>query len=183
MHVILVNSRKANNKKFETISKFKFKNSCVWRNWCATTAAAETFIIDPFSGNINPGTTRSQKLFTGACSALYKADKLTASIANQHAVMEYITSLVQKFSWGPQVLAVKLVSDLTRTKSLITESFALSVEDLKVQAHKIWGGGVDTATSIPLITATNCRGLVLTDINVTSASTNQESKFSMLVCF
>ena len=104
----------------------------------AVIAATETFIIDPFVGNINPGTTRGQKLFKETCSALDEADILTASIANQHAVMEHIMSLVQKFRWGPQVLAVSLVSDLTKTKSLITESFALSVEDLKVQAYKIW---------------------------------------------
>ena len=55
------------------------------------TAATETFIIDSFAGDINPGTTRGQKLFTEACSALDKGDKLTASIANQHAVMEHIT--------------------------------------------------------------------------------------------
>ena len=106
----------------------------------AVNAATETFIIDPFAGNINLGTTRGQKLFTEACSALDEADKLMASIANQHAVMEHIMLLVQKFRWGPQVLAVKPVSDLTKTKRLTTESFLLTLEDLKVQAYKIWGG-------------------------------------------
>ena len=81
----------------------------------AATAATATFIIDPFAGDINPGTTRGQKLFTEAYSALDEADKLTASIENQHVVMEHIMSLVQKFCWGPQVLAVKLASDLTTT--------------------------------------------------------------------
>ena len=134
------------------------------------TAATEIFIIDPFAGNINPGTTRGQKLFTKACSALDEGDKLKASIANQHAVMEHI------------MLAVKLTFDLTKTKILITESFALSVEDLKVQAYKIWGGGIDTATSVPLNPATNCSDLILTDINITTVLTNQEKKFSMPVC-
>ena len=115
-------------------------------------------------------------MFTEACSTLDEADKLTASIANQHVIMEHITLLVQKFRWGPQVLAVKLVSNLTTTKSLITESHALSIENLKVQAYKIWGGGVDTATSIPLNAALNRHNLLLTDLNVTSASTNQEKQ-------
>ena len=100
----------------------------------ASTATIETFIIDPFADDINPGTTQGQKLFTEACSALNEADKLTASVENQHVVMEHIMSLVQKFRWGPQVLAVKLASDLTTTKSIITESHALSLEDFKVQA-------------------------------------------------
>ena len=46
------------------------------------TATTETFIIDPFAGNINPGTTRGQKQFTKACSALDEADKPTASVVN-----------------------------------------------------------------------------------------------------
>ena len=140
----------------------------------ASTATIETFIIDPFAGDINPGTTRGQKLFTEACSALNEADKLTASVENQHVVMEHIMSLVQKFRWGPQVLAVKLASDLTTTKSIITESHALSLEDFKVQAYKIWGGGLENASSIPVHSATNRCNLILTDLNVTAASTNQE---------
>ena len=68
------------------------------------------------------------------------------------------------------------MSDLTTTKTLITESHALSIEDLKVQAYKIWGGGADTATSIPLNAATNRKDLLLTDLNVTAASMNQEKQ-------
>ena len=61
------------------------------------TAITETFIIDTFVGDINSGTTRRQKLFTETCSTLDEADKLMASVVNQHVVMEYIMSLVQKF--------------------------------------------------------------------------------------
>ena len=65
-------------------------------------------------------------MFTEACSALDEADKITASVENQHTVMEHIMSLVQKFRWGPQILAVKLASVLMITKSIITECHALS---------------------------------------------------------
>ena len=142
----------------------------------ASTVITETFIIDPFAGNISPGTTCGQKLFTEACSALDEADKLTASVENQHMVMEHILSIVQKFRWGPQVLAVNLSSNLTTAKSIITESHALSLVDLKVQAYKIWGGGPDNATTLPVNVVTNRRNLILTDLNVTAASMNQEKR-------
>lgn len=162
------------NRQFENLNLIMAAPGGIGGN--AVDAAAETFIIGPFAGNINPGTTRGQKLFTEACSALDEADRLTASIANQHAVMEHIMSLVQKFRWGPQVLAVRPVSGLTKTRSLIAESFSLTLEDLKVHAYKIWGGGDNAATSIPLIAATDRRDLILTEINVTAASTDEEKQ-------
>ena len=50
----------------------------------ATAAATETFIIDPFAGDINPGTTRGQKLFTEACSALDEAHSKSKDEVQKH---------------------------------------------------------------------------------------------------
>ena len=68
------------------------------------------------------------------------------------------------------------MSDLTTTKSLLTESHALTIEDLKVQAYKIWGGGAVAATEVLVNPATQRCDLVLTDITVTTTSTDAEKK-------
>ena len=136
----------------------------------------ESFVIDPFAADINPGTTRGQKLFIEACAQVEEEKRVTASVENQHATMKTIASLVQRFRWGEQVLAVRLASDLNVTKSLLTESHSLTIDDFKVQAYKIWGGGVDTAMEVPVNATTQRRDLILTDLPVTATSTDSIKK-------
>ena len=113
-------------------------------------------------------------MFIKACAQV--DEEKTSKIENQHTTMKTITSLVQRFSWGKQVLAVRLASDLTKTKSLLTESRALTMEDLKVQAFKIWGGRADTVTQVPINKATQRHDLILSDIAVSGTSTAAEKK-------
>ena len=140
----------------------------------------ESFVIDPFAMDINPGTTRGQKLFIEECAQVDEDKRVTASLENQHTTMKLILSLVQRFCWGEQVITVQPVSDLNTTKSLLTESHALTIDNLKVQAYKIWGGGASTATEVPVNTIIQRRNLVLTDIAVTASSTDDKRRFFML---
>lgn len=139
-------------------------------------ATPEEFVIDPFAADINPGTASGQKLFLQACTAVKDSEKLTATVEKQHIVMEEITSLVQQFCWGTQVLAVKLADDPSTTKSLLTENHDLSMKDLKLQAYKIWGGGASNATEIPIGSTSGRRDQILTECKITSSSTNDEKK-------
>ena len=136
----------------------------------------ESFVIDPFAADINPGTTRGQKLFIEVCAQVDEDKRVTASVKNQHTTMKLILSLAQRFRWGEQVIAVWPISDLNTTKSLLTESHALTIDDLKVQAYKIWGKGASTATEVSVNTTTQRCDLVLTDIAVTASSTGDEKK-------
>ena len=154
----------------------QFQNFRITMSGSTATTQPESFVIDPFAADINPGTTKGQKLFIEACAQVDEDKRVTASVEEQHKTMKLILSLVQRFRWGEQVLAVKLASDLTTTKSLLTESHALTIEDVKVQAYKIWGGGADAATAIPVNQTTQRRDLILTDITVTSTSTAAEKK-------
>ena len=140
------------------------------------TTAVESFVIDPYVANISPGTAKGQKLFIEACAPVDESKRLTASVVNQRKVIVHIGHLVQRFRWGPQVLAVRLVSDLSITNSILTQSHALSIDDFKVQAYKIWGGGADNAVEIPMNASTQRRDLILVDINITSSSNADEKK-------
>ena len=66
----------------------------------------EQFVVDPFAADINPGSIRGQKLFTEACAALEDAKKLTASVDNQHVIMQKITDLAQKSKSWPFLFQV-----------------------------------------------------------------------------
>ena len=157
-------------------NQFEFQNFRATMSGAAANTQPESFVIDPFAADINPGTTKGQKLFIEACAQVDEDKRVTASVEEQHKTMKLILSLVQRFRWGEQVLAVKLASDLTTTKSLLTESHALTIDDLKVQAFKIWGGGADQDTEVPVNPTTQRRDLVLTVIAVTSTSTAAEKK-------
>ena len=50
------------------------------------------------------------------------------------------------------------------------------MEDLKVQAFKIWGGRADTVTQVPINKATQRHDLILSDIAVSGTSTAAEKK-------
>ena len=139
-------------------------------------ASSDPFIIDPFAADINPGSAKGQKLFVEACAPVEESKKMTANIENQHVIMARITSLVQRFRWGQQVLAIRLATDLSVTKSMLTENHDITLKDLKLQAYKIWGGGADTDTEIPVVQSSGRRDLILTDLNVISSSTIDEKK-------
>ena len=47
----------------------------------------EQFVIDPFAADINPGSSRRQKLFIEACAPLEDSKKLTASVEDQHIIL------------------------------------------------------------------------------------------------
>ena len=84
--------------------------------------------------------------------------------------------LTQKFRWGNQEVAVKLQSDLSVTKSIFTENRDLNIEDFKLQTYKIWGGGSEIDTSIPVNSTTGRQNMILTDIAITESSSDDEKK-------
>ena len=139
-------------------------------------AAPEQFVIDPFAADINPGTTRGQKLFIEACTPLEDAKKISASVETAHTVIRRITGLAQKIRWGTQVVAVKLQYDLTETKSLLTENHDLTIDDFKLQAYKIWGGGNELDTFIPVSSTTGREEMELVEISITPTSSDDEKK-------
>ena len=142
----------------------------------AANAVPEQFIIDPFAADINPGTTRGQKLFIEACNLLDDTKKFWASVENYQTVVRHVMRLAQKFRWGAQVVAVKLQSDLSVTKSIFTENHDLSLEDFKLQAYKIWGGGNPVDTAIPVNAVTGRQEIILTEITITESSTDDEKQ-------
>ena len=56
----------------------------------AAQAVSEQFIIDTFVADINPGTTRGQKLFIEACTPLDDTKKLSASVENFQVVLQHM---------------------------------------------------------------------------------------------
>ena len=54
-------------------------------------------MTDPFTADINPGTSHGQKLCIEACAPLEDTKKISASVENAHTIIRRITALAQKF--------------------------------------------------------------------------------------
>ena len=102
----------------------------------------ETFITDPFQGNINPGTDAGAKLFNKATTDRDSADKMDCSQDNVTDIVDNFTSDSIKFCWGKSVNAVPILDnpvDPADTKNIFKESSDLKLEHLQKQARKVWG--------------------------------------------
>ena len=103
----------------------------------APAVVPEEFIINPFAGNINPGSTRGTKLFLEATEPIDDPTKrLTATAENQHTVVAYIQRNANRFHWGLIVTAINVTDDsgnLT-AKSLLTSSQDIPLKSCILQA-------------------------------------------------
>ena len=75
-------------------NQFQFQNFRSTMSGPAAITQPESFVIDPFATDINPGTTKGQKLFIEACAQVDEDKRVTASVEEQHKTMKLILSLV-----------------------------------------------------------------------------------------
>ena len=57
----------------------------------------ELFIVDPFQGNINPGTSASHTLFNQATKCLKQLKRINATLGNAKQVRSHLEALASKF--------------------------------------------------------------------------------------
>lgn len=135
----------------------------------------EVFYDDPFEANINPATKRGQELFLQATKAVDSDKKLHVSVANSPEIVHHLATMTHQYAYGDQILNIPLAKSLTTTKSLITQSQTLTLDDIQLNAYKLWGSGTSTDTSIPA-PADGDPPLKLVELNVTATSTDAEKK-------
>ncbi len=143
----------------------------------SSTSAAEEFIIDPFAGDINPGTTRESKLFLEATAPVVDLSKrLTATVENQHEIVSYIKRFAARFHFGSQVLRIKCTRNGAATdRSLLSSSQEITVNECILQASRIWGGVQDGSNTIPT-DSNGAYSMKLVDISIYSTSSDAEKK-------
>ena len=92
----------------------------------------EIFILDPYYGNINPGTSAGRTLFNNATKDLETNKRLNATIENAKKVLVHLEDLATKFGWGE---LVNLVEDNDgKRRSILRESKLLTIENVQNQA-------------------------------------------------
>ena len=88
-----------------------------------------TFVEDPFEGNINPGDSNDQKLFTMATAERAKDAKIIVSQAEVVNVMKHFRRDSNSFGWG---ILTSYIETLDGDKVSILENYhSLTLELVK----------------------------------------------------
>ena len=91
-----------------------------------------TFVEDPFEGNINPGESNGQKLFTMATAERPKDSKITVSQSEVVNVMNLFRRDSNSFGWG---ILTSCIESLDGVKHSILENYhSLTLDLVKKQA-------------------------------------------------
>ena len=108
------------------------------------------FDVDPFQGNINPGTTEGQKLYLKATAPLPTSERIAVVQSKVRQFMDMIETDSNDFAWGQLVNLIPVSP--TEHKSLIYNYNEISLDKVKAQAHRIWGNCQATlATPFPFM--------------------------------
>ena len=103
---------------------------------------AEAYLLNPFLGNINPGTSEGAKLYNKATAAI--EDKITISQKIARDIQTHFEIDSSNFGWG--LLVGNVVTRNARepeTKSIVTHSKNLTIELVQRHARTTWGSITD----------------------------------------
>ena len=93
-----------------------------------------TFISDPFEGDINPGETNGQKLFTLATAERSKDSKIVISQENAATVMNLLRQDSNSFGWS--ILTGCISNPAGTMLSILENSHLLTLDLVKKQAAR-----------------------------------------------
>ena len=95
---------------------------------------AATYSLNPFLGEINPGTTEGEKLYTKAIEA--PKTLLAINQKNASDIKDRYEKHARNFGWGPLVGSIRIVGGVD--KSILTEAREITLEDVQKHARTTW---------------------------------------------
>ena len=102
-----------------------------------TTTTPEVFLVDPYEGDINPGTAEGSKLFNHATKADEKAPLLTINPDTKTDVISKLESYSRQFAWH-KILSIETDSG---TFELFKQIDQIELTDMQKNARKYFGDG------------------------------------------
>ncbi len=104
-----------------------------------------TFILDPYSSDINPGTESGRKLFLKATEERTDTKRVDVTQGNAKEFLEMMTDDAKNFSWGS--LVHRVVDTDGERRSILRDIRKLTLEAVKKQAMRIWNDSTATRAS------------------------------------
>ena len=97
--------------------------------------AEATYSLNPFLGNINPGTTEGAKLYNKAIEA--PKELLTITQKNATEIRDHFEKDARDFGWGPLIGNITIDAADT-TKSILVNAREITLEDVQKAARLTW---------------------------------------------
>jgi len=109
----------------------------------------EVFVLNPFEGNVNPGSSNGQKLYLAATQFdLKESERTVVTIENGREVLDLFSELSSKFGWSPLITGIEIDIEGTKeTLDLLTHYKILTLESMQEHALKYYSA--ETLTSVP----------------------------------
>ena len=105
----------------------------------ADAMAAINYQMDPYDGDINPGTTEGAKLFSKATQA--RSELLTLTQEKAKEILSAFEDDAREFGWGTMVHKVQVVADLDNDlkRSIFKDYRSVKLFHVKKAAERRWG--------------------------------------------
>ena len=97
-----------------------------------------SFVMNPYLGDVNPGTTEGLKLYNKSIEA--RSEKIEINQENARDIQTIFEKDSSDFGWGPAISLVQ-VDDLTppTTKILLTKAREINLTMMQKLARRTWG--------------------------------------------
>ena len=98
-------------------------------------AAAVSFVLNPFLGDINPGTDGGAKLYSKVTAK--RDEKLQVSQKNSKDILQAFVKDASNYGWGPLIGAIQVDAAGT-TRNILTDSRRMTVEMVQKASRRTW---------------------------------------------
>ena len=113
----------------------------------------ESFVLNPYLGNINPGTTSGQKLWAAAVAREDK--RLRVEPKNATLILNVFQERANKFGWAPLIGDIRVNGQV---HNIFKDYRELTLSAIQNEAAKTWNSDLDTSVPLP-------ENLVAQDLN------------------
>ena len=112
-------------------------------NAAGTGSITQTFLLHPYSENVNPSAVEGRKLYLAATKELDEDKRISVSIENGHKVKNHLETLSSKCSWG--FLISKAPDSNRDTKDTIKNYKSITMDDVLAFNNTRLGNGLNQA--------------------------------------
>ena len=130
-----------------------------------------SFVMNPYLGDVNPGTTEGLKLYNKSIEA--RSEKIEINQENARDIQTIFEKDSSDFGWGPAISSVQ-IDNLTppTTKSLLSKAREINLTMMQKLARRTWGNLTGLTWTDPLPAA-----LTVFDIDPAAQATQRPQFF------
>ena len=108
-----------------------------------------SFVMNPYLGDVNPGTTEGLKLYNKSIEA--RSEKIEINQENARDIQTIFEKDSSDFGWGPAISSVQIDNlNPPTTKSLLSKAREINLTMMQKLARRTWGNLTGLTWTDPL---------------------------------